>query len=314
MDLQPGVYEYTASVGAEVVEAVVEATALRGGTTVEIFDRAGSDSSRAAGGSEAVPLSRTVSLVPGTNRIEVEVVAEDDQISRVYGVTVTRGQGVLAGPKLSALTLSGIDIAFDPNTTTYTAGTSLSSTTVTATAADEGASVTIADGDGSSDGATRTASLAPGANTITVTVTLTSGGLTTANTYRLAIHRGNPLTAALENVPASHDGAAAFGVQLRFSEEVVVSDQSLSTGLLTVTGGSVESARRLTSGSNVGWEITVQPGGAADVVITLPAASSCSAAGAVCTSDGRQLASAAIATVAGPGPTQDHGIGLVRGT
>ena len=53
------------------------------------------------------PLTRTVDLVPGTNRIEVEVVAEDEQVSRVYGVTVTRdedpagrGQPQITGPAL----------------------------------------------------------------------------------------------------------------------------------------------------------------------------------------------------------------------
>ena len=53
------------------------------------------------------------------------------------------------------------------------------------------------------------------------------------------------LTAAFENTPASHDGATAFNVDLWFSEEVDLSYRAFTSGLLTVTGGTVGRAIRL---------------------------------------------------------------------
>ena len=136
-----------------------------------------------------------------------------------------------------------------------------------------------------------------------VTVALRAGSghaLGGSASAEVVVKNAAPVSAVFENVPASHDGATPFRVQMRFSEEVVVSDEAFAAGLLSVSGGSVESARRLTPPSSVGWDITVRPAGAAEVAITLPAAAPCGTAVAVCTSDGRRLAASASATVAGP--------------
>ena len=110
-----------------------------------------------------------------------------------------------------------------------------------------------------------------------------------------------PLTASFSNVPNSHDGQTAFTFELRFSEEFGISYVTLRDHAFSVTGGTVNKAKRLTQGSNIGWTITVTPDSAADVTIELPATADCNADGAVCTADGRKLSNRLEFTVSGPG-------------
>ena len=106
-------------------------------------------------------------------------------------------------------------------------------------------------------------------------------------------------TASFEALPERHDGTAAFRFELHFSEEPSgLSYRTVGGGLLEVTGGTLTHARRLTRGRNQGWEVTVVPTQAGDIVITLPARS-CGEADAICI-DGAPLARAATATVPGP--------------
>ena len=113
-----------------------------------------------------------------------------------------------------------------------------------------------------------------------------------------------PLTASIENAPDSHDGQSVFTFELRFSEEFGLSYKILRDHAFTVTGGEVINARRLNPPSNVGWEITVQPSGNADVTVSLPVTTDCDSQGAVCTGDGRKLSNAIAITVPGPGEQQ----------
>ena len=110
-----------------------------------------------------------------------------------------------------------------------------------------------------------------------------------------------PLTASAHGVPASHDGSAAFTFELRFSEEMPLSYKTLRDHAFTATGGEVVKARRLEKAKNLGWEITVQPSGNADVTVALPATTDCSSEGAICTGDGRMLSNELTFTVNGPG-------------
>ena len=104
------------------------------------------------------------------------------------------------------------------------------------------------------------------------------------------------LTASFQDVPASHDGDSTFTFGLRFSEDVEgLSYVTLRDDAFEVDGGEVANARRKTKDRNQSWEIEVEPDGSGAVTITLPA-------GAVETTDGRSLAAAVSATVAGPGP------------
>ena len=123
--------------------------------------------------------------------------------------------------------------------------------------------------------------------------------LTSAATTAAALP---PLTASAHDVPASHDGSAAFTFELHFSETPNdgFSYKTLRDHAFTATGGEVVKARRLERGKNVRWEITVQPSGNAGVTVALPATTNCSSQGAICTGDGRKLSSALEVTVPGP--------------
>ncbi len=135
-----------------------------------------------------------------------------------------------------------------------------------------------------------------------VTITLPSGAVGMSDGRRLegavsATVAGpptEPLTASFEGVPASHDGESAFTFGLWFSEDIEdLSYKTLRDDAFAVDGGTVHNARRRTQGSNQSWEIEVEPDSRGAVTITLPA-------GAVESSDGRQLEGAVSATVAGP--------------
>ncbi|MYH33675.1 MAG: hypothetical protein F4133_07680 [Gammaproteobacteria bacterium] len=108
-------------------------------------------------------------------------------------------------------------------------------------------------------------------------------------------------TAHFEDAPLTHDGIGAFTVQLRFSEEVALNDGAFADGLVTITGGTMGQASRVTEGSTIAWEIAVTPDGDGDVVITLPAPEdrACDEPSTVCTSDGRKLLQSTTVTVRG---------------
>ena len=115
-----------------------------------------------------------------------------------------------------------------------------------------------------------------------------------------------PFTAEYRNMPATHDGALPFTFELHFSEEVPdLSYKTVArnrvgeypTGLLNVTGATINKSSRTTQGSNIGWSVTVTPTGTAAVTVGL-SPRACTEAGAVCNSAGAQLAQGISATVA----------------
>ena len=133
-----------------------------------------------------------------------------------------------------------------------------------------------------------------------VTITLPAGAVGTPDGRSLAgavsatVAGPAPLTASFQDVPASHDGDSTFTFGLRFSEDVRdLSYVTLRDDAFEVGGGEVANASRKTQGSNESWTIEVEPDGSGAVTITLPA-------GAVETPDGRSLAGAVSASVAGP--------------
>ena len=114
--------------------------------------------------------------------------------------------------------------------------------------------------------------------------------------------KGPPLTASTVSVPTSHNGSGEFRFRIAFSEEFSLSYLTLRDDhVFTVEGGKVTGARRLVKGSNIGWEIVVQPDSNGDVTIKLPVSEDCDAQGAICTDDGRMLSSPLEFTVSGPG-------------
>ena len=116
-----------------------------------------------------------------------------------------------------------------------------------------------------------------------------------------AVAPRSPLAASVHDNPSSHDGQTGFTFELRFSEEPDVSFKTLRDHAFTVTGGDVTQARQLEQGSNLRWEITVEPTGDAAVTVTLPITTDCSSQGAICTGDGRMLSESVELTVAGLG-------------
>ena len=145
--------------------------------------------------------------------------------------------------------------------------------------------------------------------TIKVRVTFTDDSghqetLTSVATVAVA-SAPTPLTGTIHGAPGSHNGQAVFKFELRFSEDPKedFSYKTLRDHAFTVTGGTVTGARRLVSGKNLRWEITVQPSGNADVTVELPATTNCAAQGAICTAGGSVLSSPLTLTVNAPEAT-----------
>ena len=111
-----------------------------------------------------------------------------------------------------------------------------------------------------------------------------------------------PLTASVESAPTSHNGSDSFRIRIALSEapKSGFSYTTMRDHAFTVTGGDVTGARRLVSGKNLRWEITVQPSGNADVTVELPATTNCAAQGAICTGNDEKLSNSLNLTVSGP--------------
>ena len=109
---------------------------------------------------------------------------------------------------------------------------------------------------------------------------------------------GGP-TATFQNVPATHDGASAFTVEVQFSGTPAgLNAKRDAASALEVAGASVTSARQTASGANPVWEVTVTPSGTSDVTVTVPARA-CNESHAICIG-GEPLSATAETTVAGP--------------
>ena len=113
------------------------------------------------------------------------------------------------------------------------------------------------------------------------------------------------LTVSVESAPTSHNGSEAFRIRVAFSEtpESGFSYTTMRDHAFTVTGGDVTGARRLVSGKNLRWEVTVQPSGNADVTVELPVTTDCTAQGAICTDNDEKLSNSLNLTVSGPEAT-----------
>ena len=117
-----------------------------------------------------------------------------------------------------------------------------------------------------------------------------------------------PLTGAFDagTVPASHDGSTAFTLEFFFNKEPSLEEAAVRDQVLPVVNGQVTRASRTTQGSDLRWEITVQPDGDDDVTVTLPRTTGCGDPGAVCTQHGQMLSKDFSTTVSGPEPQQQQ--------
>ena len=110
-----------------------------------------------------------------------------------------------------------------------------------------------------------------------------------------------PLMAAFENAPLSHDGSSAFTFRMAFSEEVEITPEDMRDHAFVVSGATVTGAGRV-DGLKSLWELTLEPTGSGPVSILTPLNRACTEAGALCTADGRALSVAPALQVAGPVP------------
>ena len=123
----------------------------------------------------------------------------------------------------------------------------------------------------------------------------------TAGTATLGERAAAPPIAFFSQIPSHHDGTTPFTLRLNFDRELPVTAAALKEHALHTVGGTVTAVSAQSDGST--WLITVQPDGASDVTISLPAEAACDQPGAVCTADGQRLHNLPQATV--PGPTTD---------
>ena len=117
------------------------------------------------------------------------------------------------------------------------------------------------------------------------------------------VDRRPAMTGTFENVPRNHNSPFTF--EVHFSEEVVVSAETLRDHAFAVTNGEVTGARQLNPPSTMAWEITVASFSEEAVTLVLPETTDCAAAGAICTEDGRMLSADISAVVEGPGATPE---------
>ena len=107
------------------------------------------------------------------------------------------------------------------------------------------------------------------------------------------------LTASFANVPDDHNGEN-FTFDLTFSENVEAGYARIRDHAFTIDGATIDSASRITQGSNQDWTVEVNPAGYEAVTITLPETTDCNAARAICTDDERMLSHTTSVRVAGP--------------
>ena len=108
-----------------------------------------------------------------------------------------------------------------------------------------------------------------------------------------------PLTAEIQNAPASHNGEDAFFVRVAFNQDIIIGWEDVRGHSFTVASGEVTGARRVEGRRDL-WEITVEPEDDDDVTVSLPEGRSCDVPGAPCNSDGMPLTNQPEVTVSGP--------------
>ena len=108
------------------------------------------------------------------------------------------------------------------------------------------------------------------------------------------------LTASFHGLPDAHDGKKLFSFEIRFSEEFDGMTLTALKRALEVTGGRLIDVKRTVRGQNRRVTVRVRPSSHDPVTVTLGATTDCSAAGAICAQDGRQLSAAATASVFSP--------------
>ena len=140
---------------------------------------------------------------------------------------------------------------------------------------------------------------------VTVSFTDDTGYQETLISDSVYVQPPSPLYGGFDSttLPSEHDGSNTFTLEIHFSEEPALGFEAVRKYVLDVTNGDVTSVRRTTQGSNIRWEITVQPDGNDEVTLVLPITTDCDDQGAVCTRSEKMLSNKSSVTIAGPPET-----------
>ena len=151
---------------------------------------------------------------------------------------------------------------------------------------------------------------------VTVAFTDDEGNDETITSAPVLVQAATPLSGAFDSatLPGEHDGSSTFSFEIYFSEEPVLGFEDVRDHVLDVTNGDVTSVRRTTPGSNLRWEITVQPDGDAAVTMLLPVTANCDDDGAVCTGSEKKLLIGAAVFVRGPAASQEQAVANTAAT
>ena len=173
---------------ADVTAYAVAVPYATGSVTVAAQAADGTSTAAVAGQDDDADRSgHQAALTVGANTVTVTVTATDGT-TRTYTVTVTRTPAS-TDARLARLALSGVELGFEPGTTTYAVEVAypVASVTLSAAAADPRASVAVTPAtDHDAAAAGQQVALAVGANTITATVTAEDG---TTRTYTVTATR-----------------------------------------------------------------------------------------------------------------------------
>ena len=107
------------------------------------------------------------------------------------------------------------------------------------------------------------------------------------------------LTASFVGVPATHDGTA-FGIEVRFSEDINAIGSAYMRFALKVEGGYIhwQTGVRKENDSDLNWFVTITPDNSADdIELSLAAATDCTELTSFCTADGAMLSNDLEATI-----------------
>ena len=263
--------------GADLASFAVTAVGGLSFTTPKDYenpDDAGGD------GSYAV----TVQVSDGTNSASADLTVALSNVNEAPTANAGRDQADIPGG--AAVTLNGSGI--DPD-----AGDTLSyawSQTV-------GTSVTLSGADAASASFTAPDSLTADEDLTFALRVTDAGGLYGEDSVTVAVTGQpdeeqtdtGPLTASFDGEPDAH-GGADFRLNFRISTEPqVLSYVTVRDSLFEVTDGTIQRARRLVSGNDRDWELTVRPSGDGPVTLALIPTTDCQVPPGVCDSLGRKL-------------------------
>ena len=214
----------------------------------------------------------------------------------VADASATEGAAVVFTVSLAPASSDQVTVAYATSGGTATSGTDFTaaSGTLTFAANETSKTVSVATTDDAADEENETFTLTLSSPTNATLGTATATGTINDDDDGEVV----PLTAAFQNVPATHDGSTAFTLQVSFSEALAPggSGRKLAQAL-TLTGATRGTVRRVNERRDL-YEFPVQPSGTAAVTVSLSATSDCAASDAVCTADGKALSNEPRVTVA----------------